>query len=70
MLIKIVPIRDNPSFSMMQACRKKARVLELYVVKGTYWSTSLMTHVYSIFGQVKIIADVTFQQFTLNTDST
>ena len=61
MLIKIVPIRDNPSFSMMQACRKKARVQELYVVKRhVYWSTFLMAHAYSIFGQIKIIADVTF----------
>ena len=61
MLIKIVPIKDNPSFSITQACRKKARVLELYVVKRyVYWSTSLMAHTYGIFGQIKIIADVTF----------
>ena len=61
MLIKIVPMRDNLSFLMMYACRKKARVLEFYVLKRhVYWSTSLIAHAYSIFGQIKIIADVTF----------
>ena len=55
--IKAIPHRDCPPFLTKQTCRKIARTSKL---------SSLKQLAFTVFGQIKRIAHVSFSYFTFN----